>query len=236
MNKNFIVIQHIKKTVLSTALAIFCFSACSDKYSVMQSKTTVTLTKAILTDKDTMLIRRKDYSNYSAGGFIYFSAADTAVNVASWRFIDSTDHLKVFYDSAMLPAPVVVNQATIIYVASEDTGRFMLTAILTDRTGAKGVRNIPVHVVLNQPPVPSLKIKVLDAGNGYKKIFVDGSASFVPMGKITKYLFYVDGAETGRYLPTETIFLYSGSHTIGLKVVDDLGVISVVSEQNIIVQ
>ena len=236
MNKNFTVTRHIKKISFRVVLFSLILSACSDKYSFLQSKTLGSLSRAILSDKDTMMIRFKDYSNYSAGGFIRFAAADTSVTVTSWRFVDSTNHLKVYYDSAMLNAPVVVNQSTIIYVACNDTGRYLLSAILTDRTGAKGVKNIPVHVVSNQPPVPLMKVTVVDSASGYKAIKVDASASYVPLGRIEKYLFYVDGAETARYLPTETIVLYSGSHVVGIKVVDDLGFISVVTEKNINVQ
>ena len=236
MNKNSIGILPSKNTMFLVVFFSLLLAACSDKYSFLQSKTTATLSKAILTDKDTMLIRLKDYSNYSGGGFIRFAAADTSVAVTSWRFIDSTNHLKVFYDSAMLSAPVVVNQSTIIYIACEDTGRYFLSAILTDRTGAKGVRNIPVHVVLNQPPVPVMKVTVTDSAYGYKTVKVDASSSYVPMGKIEKYLFYVDGAETARFVPTETIVLYLGTHIIGIKVVDDLGFVSVVSEKSVTVQ
>ena len=216
-------------------LILIVLGGCSDKYTFLQATTSSALTKVILSNKDSMVIRLKDYSNYSTGGFIRFIAVDSSVAPASWRFIDSSGHLKIFYDSAMLAAPVAVNQYSTIYLACDDTGRYVLSTILTDRSGAKGVKNIPVRVVLNQPPVAVMNLTITDSSYGYKKINLDASRSYVPLGRIEKYLFYVNGVLTSRYLPTETIALYSGSHVIGVKVIDDLGFVSPVIEKTVIV-
>ena len=173
-----------------------------------------------------MTIRISDYSNYSGGGFIRFTAADSSVAVSGWSFVDSSKNLLVFYDSSRLTQPIAINQQSIVYIACADTGRFTLSAILTDRTGAKGLKNIPVRVVPRQPAVPILTISVIDSSQGQLILKVDASLSFEPLARLVKYIISVNGVPNARYTPVQTIAHYSGKHTIGLQVVDDLGNVS----------
>lgn len=211
----------MKKTIFLQIICCLILLSCSDKYASLQR---LNVAPQILTDKDSMTIREKDYSNYFiAAGFIRITAKDSMAKGMYLSVYDSTNHLEVFYDSTRLTKPVAINQYTVLYIACKDTGVFPLTVKIVDRFEKESIRIIPVRVVANQVPEAVLQVGIVNYAPGMGVYTIDASKSYSAMSRIVHYTFLIDNNETSLVNSSIKTTLYSGIHTIGLMVTDDLG-------------
>jgi len=211
----------MKQSFILQFICCLALLSCSDKYASLQR---LNVAPQILTDKDSMTIREKDYSNYFAGaGFIRITAKDSMATGMYLSVYDSTNHLEVFYDSTRLTKPVAINQYTVLYIACKDTGVFPLTVKVVDRFEKESIRIIPVRVVANQVPEAVLQVGIVNYAPGMGVYTIDASKSYSAMSRIIHYTFLIDNNETSLVNSSIKTTLYSGIHTIGLMVTDDLG-------------
>jgi hypothetical protein len=223
----------MKATTLIYLFFSLLLNSCSDKYSSLQR---LNVAPQILTDKDSMTIREKDYSNYYTGaGFIRITAKDSMAAGMYLTVYDSTNHLEVFYDSVRLTKPVAINQYTVLYIACKDTGVFPLTVKIVDRLEKESTKIIPVKVVANQLPEAVLQVNPINYAPGVGIYNLDASKSFSAMSRIVHYTFLIDNNETSMVKPSIKTTLYSGIHTIGLSVTDDLGARSMLKTELIVI-
>lgn len=226
----------LKLTLLVVIIAFiaFCFSACSDKYD---SFVRIDHPPFIVTDKDTMNIRVKDYSGYFAGmGYIKIAAKDTLATGLFFEAIDTTGHLDVFYDSTKITGPIALNQSAILFVACKDTGIYPLRVRMVDRLDKFSDRTIPVRVLKNEPPVADLQIKTLEALPGKTTLQLDAGTSTSRMSRIVAYTFTINTYSETLLQPLKKVVLYSGQHSISVRAIDDLGAISPLVEKKVYVQ
>lgn len=217
----------------SLLVVIILVASCSDKYISLQR---IDVPPVIVTDKDSMTIRERDFSNYNRGaGFIRVTAKDSLATGMNIKVYDSTGHLQVFYDSAKLVNVLPLNQATVLFIACKDTGYYPLTIEVTDKVQQVGKRVIPVNVVANQIPETRFTMRTLDYGQGRVQYLVDASGSSSKMGRIVSYTYKIDSSESTLFVPTIKTTLYSGEHIIGVVVTDDLGAKSILKTEKITV-
>lgn len=209
------------KYIASSFFCLNLFFACSDKYVAMQR---MNVSPQILTSKDSMVLRERDYSNYNNGaGFLRITAKDSMATGMYLSLYDSTKHLEVYYDSTRLTTPVAINQYTVVYIACKDTGTYPLTIKIVDRFYKASQRILPVKVVPNQAPEAVLKTSLVELSPGKGVYTIDASKSFSAMSRIIHYTFMIDNNESTLVTPTIKTTFYSGTHVIGLIVTDDLG-------------
>lgn len=213
-------------------LLLFLAAGCSDK---SDSFLRVSVPPIIETNKDSMNIRIKDYSGYYAGnGLLRISAKDTLAKGLHFFAEDSTGNLEIYYDSATVQGPLPLNQPAWLYVACKSPGLYFLKVSIYDQLGQKSTKRIPVQVWPNEVPVASFRLDLVEQGNGYA-VYDIVSTSTTRMSKIVEYIFFVNNIATPIYQPKMRVTLYSGTNKIGLQVKDDLGLISILKEEQKII-
>lgn len=211
-------IKCIANSVICLCLLL---AGCSDKYVSLQR---VNQPPVILTDKDSLTIREKDYMNHFKGaGFMRITVKDSMAPGMHIMAVDSTGNLEVFYDSVKMTKALPLNQASVIYVACKQVGEFPLSITVIDKLEKTNTKTIPVKVVANTPPVASFKMSATDYSPGKAQYSIDASASSSPMSRIVTYTFFIDGVQTTLLTPIIKTTFYTGDHTVGVVVTDDLG-------------
>ena len=205
----------------SIVVALLILTGCSDKYESLQR---VNQPPVIITDRDSLKIRERDYMNHFQGaGFLRITVKDSMAPGMHIVAIDSTGNLEVFYDSVKMTKAIPLNQASVIYVASKQVGVFPLSITVIDKLEKTNTKTIPVRVVANTPPVADFRMNPTDYSPGKAQYSIDASMSKSPMSRIITYTFYIDGVATTLLTPTIKTTFYTGDHTVGVVVTDDLG-------------
>ena len=177
----------------SVICLLLLIAGCTDKYVSLQR---VNQPPVILTDKDSLTIREKDYMNHFKGaGFMRITVKDSMAPGMHIIALDSTGTLEVFYDSVRMTKAIPLNQASVIYVASKQVGVFPLSITVIDKLEKTNTKTIPVKVVANTPPVASFKMSPTDYSPGKAQYSIDASGSSSAMSRIVSYTFYIDGVQ-----------------------------------------
>lgn len=225
--------KYLENRLIKIFVSIMVFSlvSCSDKYESFRNMAT---TPKIITDKDTMTIRVKDYFNYSPGkGFLEITFKDSISKGMNFEFQSLGNTLTVLYDGVIVNQPVPVNQYTSIYIGAEKIGIYPLTIFVINNFDVKTTKTILVKVIDGVLPVSNLNVTLIESTPTFAICSLDASLSSSLTSKIVLYKFYID-----KYLVTSkksslSYNLPSGIHKIGVITVDDLGKQSIISELSI---
>ncbi len=221
------------KYIVNSLCLILAITGCSDKYESLQR---VNQPPVIITDRDSLKIRERDYMNhYQGAGFLRITVKDSMARGMHVIAIDSTGNLEVFYDSVKMTKAIPLNQASVVYVAAKQLGEFPLSITVIDRLDKTNTKTIPVRVVANTPPVAAFIISPTDYSSGKAQYSIDASMSTSEMSRIVSYTFYIDGIPTTLLTPKIKTTFYTGDHTVGVVVTDDLGAKSMQSIKTVTV-
>ena len=216
---------------LFVSITIFSFVSCSNKYESFRN---IATTPKIITDKDTMTIRIKDYYNYSPGlGFLKITFKDSISKGMNFEFESLGNNLIVLYDGVMVNQPVPVNQYTSIYIGSEKIGIYPLTIRVINNFDIKTTKTILVKVIDGVIPVANLTATIIESSPTFAICSFDASLSSSPTSKIVLYKFYIDKHLVTSKKNTISYNLPLGTHKIGLITIDDLGKQSIITEISI---
>jgi len=220
-----------KTLILSLSVIVFLLFSCSNKYDALRNTDKAPV---ILTDKDSLNVRYKDYSNFNLGaGYLKINLQNNFFVGLNLTFIDSLNIFKVFYEGKLLTLPLAVNQYSIIFVSCEKIGQYPFIIKCVDAFGNASTKIIIVNSVDDVPPVANLS---LFESTGTSVYTLDGSLSSSPKSSIVTYNFYIDNYLVTSKLSKVDYQFYSGTHTVSLIVVDDLGKASQQVQHSLIIQ
>ncbi len=225
----------------SIRLLMICmlFSACSDKYQSLFDAAPV---PQLRFDRDTVVLREKDYLHISAGLNPYLKLfAVPSPPQMHILFNDSSQKMRFIYRGVKLEdgMPVIVaGDSTILFCACDTAGLYAVDFYLTDQLGKSDSRQLVIQCVANERPKASLAVSLIDSSiSSNWQYRLDGSGAFKRFGLITSYQFTIEGLLLFSVPPfIDYTFHTRGEHSVSLFVTDDLGVHSDTVTQKIIIK
>ena len=225
------------KNIFLISVCVFLFG-CSNKY---ESVVGTAPRPALSFNKDTIRIREKDYSNINLTGngrlTIYCPNAGHQLNIV---FSDTSGKAHFHYRGNLIQngQALIVIDSVNLFVDCDTAGVYPIDILLTDQLGRMIQKQLVVKCAANQKAVPRF-FYVPPSNNllqSWPYLF-DASNSNDPDGTIVAYQYFVNGQLISINSPVMNFtFHYKGEHTIGLFLVDDLGLHSDTIYQKITIQ
>jgi hypothetical protein len=225
------------KNFLWICLILF-FCSCSNKYeSVLNSAPK----PSILFNKDTLRIREKDYTNINRTDngtlTLYCPNAGHQLNIV---LSDTSGKVHFFYRGGRIQngQPLIAMDSVQLFATCDTAGIYPVDFLLTDQLGRIDQRTLVVKCAPNQKANPSFfyVAEPNEQQQSWSYLF-EGSISNDPDGSIVSYTYSINGQLISTNQPSlHFTFHAKGEHTIGLFVIDDLGLHSDTLYKKLIIQ
>jgi hypothetical protein len=216
----------MKKQIAFVILVIL--GACSDKYESLYNSAPQ---PGLGFNKDTVVIREKDYTNVNRSDngrlVFYCSSPNTDLNL---QLSDTSRKIHIMYrgEDVVNKGPLPVIDSVVVFCAADTAGLYSIDCLLTDRLGKVSEKQLIVKCFANMSASASFFFVALGSTQLQNWPYViDGSLSHKDYGVIVSYHYSINGQAIITTTPVMNYTFHArGTHDIGLFVIDDLGLSS----------
>jgi hypothetical protein len=228
-----------KKTSSILAVFISCgfLLSCSDKYRSLYEAAP---NPELRFNKDTLVIREKDYFNINTtnNGFLSLNciASQHQLNIQVTDTSNGKVHIVYRGDTIRTYQPLLVaGDSTNVFCSCDTAGIYQVDFLITDLLGKTNQQPLIIKCLGNTKPKAVLDIQLIDSLQTGNWIFqFDASKSIKPDGMIRNYHYMVNSLS---FTTTQSIIQYSfhapGVYHISLFITDDLNINSATIKQTI---
>ena len=213
----------MKKQIAFAILVVL--GACSDKYESLYNSAPA---PGLSFNKDTVVIREKDYTNINRSDngrlSFYCSSPNTDLNL---QLSDTSGKVHIMYrgEDVVNKGPLPVIDSVVVFCVANTAGIYSVDCLLTDRLGKVSEKQLIIKCFANQAATASFFFVPLDNNQieNWPYVF-DGSLSQKPNGIIVSWHYSINGQPIVTNVPVMNYTFHArGTHDIGLFVTDDLG-------------